>query len=331
MRLVRRTAAVTVMAVVTSGAVIGVASANEGRTRTGLDIAVAHQSIAPGESDVVHGWLHTFTRHPHGLGGRQVDLVERTPKTHGWTTAATATTGRRGFVHFDITPPATTRYALVFHRTNDLRATRSRDVTVFVGQPTALTISVASTSIDPGQSDTVSGVLTSNSQPLAGQTIELRARTRPHHHGHTIASATTGSDGSVSFTVTPATSTSYRLLFRRTADHQRALSDPATVSVRKPTSLSIRARDDSVKSGGTDVISGVLLTGKRPLPHQLVTLQSRPAGTSGWSDVASMRTGKRGFVAFKVQPSAATDYQLVFGATPRFESCHSGVVTIGVT
>ena len=88
----------------------------------------------------------------------------------------------------------------------------------------------------------------------------------------TIGSATTGTDGSVTFTVTPTEKTGYRLVFRRTADDAAARSDVAVVAVRKPTSLSIRAKHDTISAGDPDGISGVLLTHTRPLPGRLVTL-----------------------------------------------------------
>jgi hypothetical protein len=297
------------------------------RIETRLGIRLASSSVSPGGSDIVRGRLHTRR---HGLPGRTVALVARTAATP-WTAVSSATTGRYGGVHFTVTPAETTRYALVFHRTQRLAGTRSRVVVVHVGEPTSLTIAVATKSIDPGDSDSVSGVLASAGEPLAGQTVLLRARPAGAEQGSTIDSAETGADGGVAFTVTPVTTTHYRLVFRRTADYQRTVSDPGAVIVRRPTSLSIRVRDDSITAGATDVVSGSLRTPRRALPRRLVTLLARPAGTEDWTVVGSRRTGRHGFVAFRVQPGESVDYELAFGPTARYQACHSGVVTVTVS
>jgi hypothetical protein len=126
----------------------------------------------------------------------------------------------------------------------------------------------------------------------------------------------------VSFSQSPTADTIFRLLFRATAPDARSVSPPATVLVRRATSLSIRVEGDTIR--GT-------LFGPRnnPLRHRDVTLQASPAGTGTWADVATKRTGRHGGVAFSVTSGAATDYRLVFVQTARYQSCQSGVVTIG--
>ena len=299
------------------------------RIPTALGIRADQTSIAPGDSDTVRGRLHLAHRR-RGLPGRTVYLTQRSVGSDGWSVVASATTGEHGGVAFPVTPSTSTRYALVFRHTRRLARARSRVVTVFVGQPTALSIQVGSRSVDPGGSDSVSGALTSAGQPLAGQTVLLRARPVSADTASTIGSATTGPDGRVTFTVTPAEKTRYRLVFRRTADFAPARSVAVTVAVRQPTSLSIRATHDTVAAGDPDGISGVLLTRSRPLRRRVVTLLERPAGTTDWTTVGSHRTGDRGFVAFRVHPTVTEDFQLVFGPTDNFQACHSGVVTVSV-
>jgi hypothetical protein len=51
----------------------------------------------------------------------------------------------------------------------------------------SLSIAVASSSIQPGQSDLVTGVLTKVGVPQSGDTIILRARTEGHWFGHRVA------------------------------------------------------------------------------------------------------------------------------------------------
>ena len=330
MRVVRRFAAVTALAVITAGVSATAASADE-RVHTALDISVHDHSIAPGESDVVHGWLHTFSHHPRGLADKKVTLFDRPAGATDWSKVATHRTTRRGFTRFDVQPATTTDYRLVFAGTQRFAASHSPVDRVFVGQPTNLTIAVGSSSINPGESDTVSGVLTSNGEPLAGQPVALLARTNHQSRLHVIGSGTTGTDGSVSFNVSPTQTTHYRLLFRRTSTYQRAFSDAAIVYVRIPTSLSIRALKDTIASGQSDQISGTLLAPHRPLPGRTVSLLARAAGTTdAFVAVATAKTNKKGYVAFTVTPTASEDYQLSFGPGPRYQSCHSGVVTVTV-
>jgi hypothetical protein len=291
---------------------------------TAIGIDVSPHSISPGESADIRGRLHLSrsTEHPRPLPDRQVTLKQQlTGDT--WQQVATGTTNDRGVVHFTVTPTQTTAYAIFFDGTQRLGASRSRVVSVFVGQPTNLSITTSATSINPGETVSVQGVLTENGQPFAGQAVELRARpAHQHTEFTTVATGTTASDGSVSFTPAPPVDTVYRLLFRHTDTAATAVSPPAGVMVRRATSLSIRAEGDTIRGA---------LFGPRnnPLPNQTVTLQSSPASANTWTDVSSAQTGDHGGVGFTVTPTGATDYRLVFAETPRFQACQSGVVTVG--
>jgi hypothetical protein len=295
------------------------------RLPTAIGIRVDPRQITPGGSADIRGRLHLARRtgHPRPLVDQTLTLKQKNTDD-SWTAIGTQQTNENGVVHFTVTPAVTSRYALFFDGTQRLRPSRSRGVTIQVGQPTNLSITTSAASIDPGQSVTVQGVLTENGQPLAGQAVELRARPahRRHHSFTTVGTGTTATDGSVSFMQSPTTDTVYRLRFRPTDTHNGSVSPTATVLVRRATSLSIRADGDSVR--GT-------LFGPRNngLGNQTVTLQSSPAGADTWTDVTNGRTGPHGAIAFDVTPTSATDYRLAFAATPRYQACHSGVVTLG--
>ncbi|MGN6472586.1 MAG: hypothetical protein ACTHK4_02920, partial [Mycobacteriales bacterium] len=186
----------------------------------------------------------------------------------------------------------------------------------------SLSISVAQKSIEPGASDTVSGVLTKAGTPQPGDTIYLRARANGRHQRvHRVGSATTGTDGSVSFTVTPQTNTHYRLVYR-----PGARSKVATVHILRASSLSIRTR--ATRFG--DAIEGRLLGRGHGLPGRKVMLQERAAGSDAWTTLTTKRTHRRGVVVFRIAaPSAPEEFQLVFTGGPNFNGCQSGVVTIG--
>jgi hypothetical protein len=302
---------------------------------TRLGISVAKHSIASGDSDVITGRLHRRANRnfPHGRGleGRTVSLESKAPGTSTWSVVSTLTTGNNGVVQATVTPAQTTRYSWFFAHTKRLAASRSRGVTIWVGQPTSLSVAESASSIDPGETDTISGVLTANGQPLADQTVLLLGRANNEKKRSQLGSGTTASDGTVSFAVSPALTTHYVLVFRRTASYAPAFAGPLTVIVRRATSLSIRAQSSNIASGASDLISGVLLAGKKQLGGRTVTLQSAPAGSGTWSDVDSAKTGKHGYVAFTVHPTQSTDYRLVFAPAPRFEGCQSGVVTVTVS
>lgn len=291
---------------------------------TAINIDVSPHSVSPGESSTIRGRLHVArrTRHPRPVPNQQVTLEQQAADS-SWQAVATATTNDRGVVHFTVTPSQTTPYAIFFDGSDRFAASHSRTVRVWVGQPTNLSITTSATSVDPGETVSVQSVLTESGQPFGGQTVELRAR--PAHRNTdftTVATGTTATDGSVSFTPAPTVDTIYRLLFRHTDTASTAVSPPADVMVRRPTSLSIRAEGDTIR--------GALLGPRNnPLPRQTVTLQSSPPGANTWTVVSSDETGDHGGAAFTVSPTSPTDYRLVFAATPRFEACQSGVVTVG--
>ncbi|HVV77454.1 MAG TPA: hypothetical protein VHC43_15620 [Mycobacteriales bacterium] len=208
----------------------------------------------------------------------------------------------------------------------------------------SLSIAVAQQSIAPGASDTVSGVLTKAGAPQPGDTVYLRARTNGRHHrAHRVGSATTGADGTVSFTVTPKRTTHYRLVFRESASVTPtgsptpvptpvshgpvvARSGVATIHVVRETTLSIRARE--ARRG--ELLAGELRTGRRSLPGRKVTLQERAAGSESWTPVRTERTRRHGVVVFRVAlPSAPEEYQLSFAGGPNLHASQSAVVTIG--
>ncbi|HVU61012.1 MAG TPA: hypothetical protein VHD58_05055 [Mycobacteriales bacterium] len=204
-----------------------------------------------------------------------------------------------------------------------------------------LSIALAAKSIQPGDSDVVSGVLSEAGVVQAGDTVILRARPAGRWFGHRVASAVTASDGSVHFNVQPSASTHYRLVFRipdatpaPVASQSAAPSTTvvarsaiATVHVVRPSSLSIRAKQR--RRGDREVVMGQLRGGGRALAGRKVMLQGQPAGGSGWTTLAVRRTRRNGVVEFLAPKAAGTqEYQLGFAGGPNFAGSTSGVVTV---
>lgn len=204
----------------------------------------------------------------------------------------------------------------------------------------SLSIALAQKSIHAGESDTVSGVLTHGGVVSAGDTVYLRARPAGKRHGHRVASAPTGTDGSVSFSVTPAVNTHYRLVYRLPSETSptpspestalgrvAAHSKVATVHVLRDSSLSIRERS---RGNGHARVMGQLRGGGHALARRMVNLQERVAGSATWTTVKSRRTNRHGMVNFGVgAPTAPEEFQLVFAGGPNFNGSQSGVVTVG--
>jgi hypothetical protein len=328
--LPRRTAAVTALAVAAFSGVALVGAAVSAtaapRANTSLSIRVARGAINPGGGDAITGFL----RSPRGhVAGRRIELLGRAKGTTTWTKDAVHRTGPRGGVAFQVTPSVTTRYVLAFPGNKRQQPTRSAVGLVRVLDTTSLTIAPGTSSIQPGDSDTVNGVLSLDGAPLVGDTVNLLGR-----HGHNgfakLGSAITLADGSVSFSVTPAVTTQYVLRFAKTEADKGARSAIATVHVLLPSSLSIRARVNN--KTGNEVISGDLRGGGHALAHRKVTLQDKVDGTTTWTTVATRRTGHNGGVGFSVPaPTSNEDYQLVYTGGPRFDGCQSGIVTVTVS
>jgi hypothetical protein len=328
--LPRRTAAVTALAVATfSGVALAgpaLSAAASPRAHTTLSIRSAHGSINPGGSDAITGSLAARGGH---VAGRRIVLLSRALGSNTWTKDKVHFTGLHGRVGFEVTPLVTTRYRLAFRGNRFQQGSISGVVQVRVLDTTSLTIAVSADSIDAGQSDTVSGVLSLDGTPLVGQTVKL-LRSHNLHGWVKIGSATTAADGSVSFTVSPVVTSHYVLVFARTVTNHGARSAVATVHVRRASSLSIRARSNP--HDGTEVVTGNLRGGGIALAHRKVTLQDRPSGTSTWTTVASVRASHNGSVRFaEPAPTASEDYQLVFSGGPLFDGCQSGIVTVTVS
>jgi hypothetical protein len=325
----RRTTTLAVLVMATCGVALSGTAAVAGthlRAHTSLSIRAVFGSVNPGGGDVVKGDLQSTDGH---TAGRFVALFANTGATETtWSQVGRHRTGVQGQVAFQVIPSATTRYQLRFAGNAQQQPSRSGVVVVRVRDTTSLTIAVGSSSIEPGDSDTVNGVLSFDNVPIVGGTVRLLGGvvgTKLHY----LASASSAADGSVTFPVTPASTSRYMLVFNKTATNAYARSAVAAIHVRKPSSLSIRARQNTKL--GIEIISGDLRGSFQGLAHRMITLLDRPAGTDTWSTVGKAFTKRHGVVVFKVPaPTASEDYQLVFPGGPIYDGCHSGVVTVTV-
>lgn len=333
----RRTTAVAVLAVTASSGVALAAATPasahvRARAHTSLSIRAARSVINPGASDVVRGDL---AARGHHVANRAILLQSKATGTTGWVGQARHRTGAHGGVAFTVTPATTTRYRLVFMGNGWQKPAKSGVVAVHIRdntKATSLTISQDTVFVEPGGSDGIHGLLTQSGTPLAGATVLLKSETAKQRYYHLVTSGPTQTDGTVSFTVTPTVRTHYVLVFRKTATADYARSKVATVHVRQPSSLSIRAR---VNGKNLEVISGQLRGGAngaaKALANRPVTLQeSTDANT--WTPVSTVRANKHGMVTFReAAPTATEYYRLVFAGGWNFDPCQSAAAEVIVS
>ena len=305
-----------------SSGIVTVSVRRDLRLPTSLSIRSAKSAINPGGKDLISGVLLTRGR---PLADRLVILKRKPVDSTTWQELAAKRTGAHGFVAFTVSPSTRTHYQLVFRGNRSLQPSRSGIVTVNVRIPATLTSAVTATSISQGASDTVSGVLSGTNGPAIGRPVVLLAKPAGATLWQKVATATTASDGSVSFTVTPSTTTRYVLVHHAGYLYTYARSPVVTVTVLKPSSLSIRLTGSAV--------SGTLLgPNGGELAGRTVTLMSRPAGSSDpFSAVTTAATNDHGFVSFDVSPATSTDYELSFAGDEAYQGCQSGVVTVTVS
>jgi hypothetical protein len=91
-----------------------------------------------------------------------------------------------------------------------------------------------------------------------------------------------------------------------------------------------------VDAGGTTTLQGVLAPNGQALADAPVVLQARAVQTGGrvaapgWVDVATARTAADGSYAFRVEPSASTEYRVVFNGDATHPAAVSAVATVKV-
>jgi len=287
------------------------------RLHTSLSVRAAKSHVTVTGWDTISGRLRS-----RGVPLRRklVVLLSKADGATTWSFAGARRTKARGQVAYRVRPQAGTRYRLAFLGSPRFRQARSGVVHVAV-RANSLTIKASPRRLDPGSSTTVSGVLSHLGSAYAGQNVELRAEPRGSHAFATVDSATSGPDGSVSFTVTPTVATKYVLVLPATATGVTwTRSSVVKVTFKAKTSLSVRGR--TTRNGY--VVSGQLRGGGHALHRRIVSLQT--LGTDGWTAVATKRTNRHGRVSFLRPASTGGSYRLVFAGGSAYAASTSGTV-----
>lgn len=288
------------------------------RVRTTLSVRATDRPADGEGTSLVRGKL---VARGGPLPHRSVRLLARTTG-NAFSVVARTRTDRDGVARFPVSPAVRTAYRLRFEGTRLLRPSRSG--VVHVAARPSVAVAAAPTTIDPGGSTTVAGLVSYEGAPYVGATVDLLAR-MPQRQGRwrVVATGTTDPQGGVSFAQSPARTTVYRLRVRHTEGAPpRAMSDAVRVAVRKATSLSVRGRT----APGGYAVSGILRGGGGPLGGRIVVLERLAEDAVTWTAVGSDRTNRRGKAKFVEPVSGGATYRLVFAGGGRFAPTTSGVV-----
>jgi hypothetical protein len=328
--LFRRTTVVAILA--TAGATSFVAGSDAavsaGPHSTSFSIRTAHQAVKPGGADVVSGDLRVGSG--QALPGKTATLEARMASDTAFLPIGTAVSGPRGGVSFKITPAETTWYRWVFTGDAADAGSHSGTATVKVRVPThaptrlaaSLSVRVAHPVVDLAGNDTVSGRLTSHHKALRSKVVVLLSRADGATDWSFVRAKQTGRSGGIAFTVHPAASSHYRLLFQGTTNFRAARSAVVHVAIRS-TSLSIAVTPTTV--GGVLTKSGVAYAG------QAVQLWGRPVhGKQKFAALSSAVTAADGSVSFTVAPVKSMRYYLLFPRTTDAPAARSVARTIVV-
>ncbi len=264
--------------------------------------------------------------HPH----QQVDIQTQDSTTgSGWRTVATGSTNAGST--FDIAHAFrdggdyTVRALLPGDARNIAGSSDSSTLEVQQTQNPSFTINSSAPAITVGSSATISGTLyqgSSTTTPEASAPVELYARSNGGAFT-AIASATTGSDGSYSFSEAPVNNTVYKVEttatpVRRTASLYEAVAE--SVSMTPSATSTMVGTAVSFSGGVTPDHTG----------HS-VYLQIQTA-KGGWQDVAesTLTSGSRYSFSYRFgQPSTYTVRARIFGG-PENVGAASTPVTVTV-
>jgi hypothetical protein len=201
--------------------------------------------------------------------------------------------------------------------------------------PTTLSLVEAKGKIIVGQKDVLTGTLLSGKTPVVKKVVELYRWRVNAKRWIPVEARLTGKYGHVFFTVRPAATTKYELVFHGNAKLAASRSNIATVVVlpvpKAPTTLGISPVSATITAGQKQLITGTLLTGSKPVVAKVVILYRYSTTAKKWVRVQADLTGKLGHVFWTVKPSVTTSYEWVFFGTAHLRASVSDVATVTVT
>jgi hypothetical protein len=259
--------------------------------------------VVLGQSSTIAG---TVSRNGHPAAGLHATL-------HSSTSSATqvATTNANGQVSFTVTPTQSSDYTISTAALGDLLAGSSNPTTVTVTPappvtfPTTVAVAANPASIIAGASSTVTATVTANGGPRASALAVLT-----DNNGTQLDAATTDSNGQVSFTVTPAATTTYTVTVAA-ALPLLAGSGTTTVTVTPappvtfPTTVAVTASPATITTlAGSSTLTATVTSNGSPRIGTTATL------TAGGLPLGVATTDSNGQVSFTVLPLVTTTYTI---------------------
>jgi 5-hydroxyisourate hydrolase-like protein (transthyretin family) len=195
---------------------------------------------------------------------------------------------------------------------------------------TSLGIRVGRHAIGSGGSDRVVGRLTNRRHGLPGRTLVLESKQPATTTWSVVARRATHRRGRAAFTVMPAATTRYRLVFFGGPALRPSRSRGRTVVVRDQR-LTIAVSPHSIDAGQSATVSGVLTDRGSPSPGVTIDLLAKQVGShDGFAAAGTAVTGTDGSVTFPVMPTTSTRYRLKDPATSSSQAVASGTRTVTV-
>lgn len=270
----------------------------------GLTIRAVPRHILAGETVLIYGHLAG-----PGNGNALIRLYHRVNPHAAYTLISTTHTDSTGEYEFVRPDGVVDTNRSWFVRGPD--ATHSR--TVYEAVQALVSISADTTAADTRHPVVFTGTV---SPAHRFERVLLQRRNGNGDDWHTIAGDFTGGDSTYRLTHRWSIPGEYELRTVFVGDRRnvRSYSDSVTVTVEQAQRpyFTITSSSPVINYGDTTTISGVLdkLGTSTPDASVPVTLLERPAGSSGWTAIATQPTASDGGYSFTERPQQNTRYEV---------------------
>jgi hypothetical protein len=230
-RAVAGTAIAATAALTATGVASAATSGTAAKAPTTLSIVTAKAEIVVGHKDLITGTLLTGTK---PVVRQVVRLYRYSPAAKKWILNEADVTGKYGHVFFTVRPKVTSTYELVFLGSPRFARSHSGPATIVVlpaRAATTLSIATSASTITAGQKDLITGTLLTGTKPVFRQVVRLYRYSTTAKKWVLAQADVTGKLGHVFYTVKPAATTGYELVFLGSAHLLPSHSDVATITV----------------------------------------------------------------------------------------------------
>ena len=249
-----------------------------------------NDNLAVGDAVICAGNTATIT-----VGSTQLGVRYQLRLNSNDSNVGSSKLGTGGTISFTVTPSATTVYNVLATNTTTNCTTELIDKsTVTVNPNPNIGLAVSDDVICVGETGTIS---VSNSQ--SGVSYQLRLNSNDNLVGSPIS----GTGGTISFNVSPTSTTVYNVLATyQSTSCSAELTDKGTITVNPNPNIGLAVSDDVICVGETGMIS--VMNSQTGVSYQLRL-------NSNDSPVGSAINGTGGTITFNVSPSTTTIYNIL--------------------